>query len=151
VDTAQALAVIAVPFLGTCLSPVRERLKILSVGRWFSMRAAGSMSLYVTLLSIALLHCFMGCGGAGSQSSDGDDEYVAESIEVFEAATALDPGTSGLDETSREQGLLFRINLLKTLGERAAAAVPALEKLRDATQNPELKQAATDALAEIQE
>jgi len=46
--------------------------------------------------------------------------------------------------------LLFRINVLKTMGGEAAAAAPALEKLRDTTQNPEIKEAATETLAEIQ-
>jgi hypothetical protein len=122
-----------------------------SVLEWFSMRAAESISRLMALLSMALIACFVGCGGDGSQASDGDDDYVAESIELFEAENALDPGTSRLDQPSRENGLLFRINLLKTMGGRAVAAVPALEEFRDATQNPELKQAATDALAEIQE
>jgi hypothetical protein len=115
------------------------------------MGAAKSISRQMALISMALISCFVGCGGDGGQASESDDDYVAESIELLKAESAQDPGTSGLDRASREQGLLFRINLLRTMRERAVAAVPALERFRDAAQNPELKQAATEALAEIQE
>src|SRR5262249_53499196 len=118
---------------------------------WTSMCTSEFFSRSVTLLSFVLLSSYAGCGRSGSRTSGGDNNYVAESIQLFEAETALDPGTRGLDQSSREEGLLFRINVLKTMRREATAAAPALEKLRDATQNPEIKQAATEALAEIRE
>lgn len=113
------------------------------------MRAIESIAHFLTMLSLALLPCFVGCGG-NADVREAEDEYINESVELFEAELSQDPGTSGLEQGTREEGLVFRINVLKTMGGRAAAAAPALEKLRDATQNPELKQAAEEALAEIQ-
>ena len=114
------------------------------------MPAAESLSRLLALLALACIPCFAGCGD-GSAASEADEDYVAESVELFEAELTLEPGSSGVDQETREQGLLFRINVLKSMGPQAAAAAPALAKFRDATQNPELKQAATEALAEIQE
>jgi hypothetical protein len=109
-----------------------------------------AISQCLALISFAILPCFVGCGGDDGLAGDAHDEYIAESVELFEAELALDSGTSGVDQETREQGLLFRIRLLQTMGTQAAAAAPALQKLRDATRNPELKEAATEALAEIQ-
>jgi hypothetical protein len=113
------------------------------------MRAVESIARFLTLLSLCLLPGFGGCGSS-ADVSEAEDEYITESVELFESELALDPEKSGLDQETRQQGLLFRINVLKTMGDRASAAAPVLEKFRDATQNPELKEAATEALAEIQ-
>jgi hypothetical protein len=113
------------------------------------MRNLESITYFLTLLSLSCLPCFVGCGNS-ADVIEAEDDYISESVELFESELALEPGNSSLDKSTREEGLLFRINLLKTMGERAAAAVPALEKIRDTTQNTDLKQAATEALAEIQ-
>jgi hypothetical protein len=113
------------------------------------MRAVESIRHVLALLSLTVLPCFAGCGG-NADVIEAEDEYITESVELFESELAMDPGTSTVDRSTREEGLLFRINVLKTMGERASAAAPVLEKFRDATQNPELKQAAEEALAEIQ-
>ena len=113
------------------------------------MRAVESITHVLMLASLSLLPCFVGCG-SNADISEAEDEYVTESVELFESELALDPGTSTVDQSTREEGLLFRIKILKTMGDRASAATPVLEKLRDATKNPDLKQAAEEALAEIQ-
>ena len=114
------------------------------------LRAVGAISHVPALISLALVAAFAGCSRDDGVVTDADEDYIAESIELFEAELAPDPGTNGLEQGTREEGLVFRINVLKTMGMQASAAAPVLEKLRDATRNPELKEAITEALAQIQ-
>jgi hypothetical protein len=114
------------------------------------LRAVGALSQVPALISLAFVAAIAGCSSDDSVVTDADEDFIAESIELFEAELVPDPGTNGLEQGTREEGLVFRINVLKTMGVQASAAAPALEKLRDTTRNPDLKEAITEALAEIQ-
>jgi hypothetical protein len=108
-------------------------------------------SVFISLF-VGLIFCAGGCGGKTDQATSGGtivhtEAALNDHIKLLETPPN---DTETEDSGTYEKRKRVAINLIGVGGASSKAAIPALEKFRDSTENPRLKQLAVDALARIQ-